>query len=269
MIYNNGDIELNYEILGEGAPIIMLNGYFNDLGAWKGCMEPILKNNPNYKRIYLDYPGSGGSKVSEAVKSWKDLFQLILKFIDSVIPGENFIIAGHSFGGFLARGILKERFELVEGILLTCPVVKPRLEKRNIDKKISHRLNLSEDKIKKIKARINREVIKSQKNTDKRYLKELRANSIQTEYDFDALESPFLKPALIIAGRQDTVVGYKDLYGILDNFPRASLLILDNGKHDIQIEQEEMFTSAVSEWLMRVEEYRACNIKPIDITQIV
>ena len=257
MKYISGDVELHYEIIGEGTPILMLNGYFNDLIAWKSCMEPILKDRTNYKRIYLDYPGTGKSSVSNSIRTWKDLLENILMLIDTLIPDENFIIVGHSVGGFLARGILKRRFEHVDGIMLTCPVVKPRLQDRCIEKKANNRLNISADKASYIKARINREVVKSRKSTNKDYLKELRSNSVEIEYNFDNLDKPFTKPALIVAGRQDTVVGYKDLYGILDNYPRASLTILDNGKHDIQIEQDGIFRTLVDEWLTRIEDHTA------------
>ncbi|WP_026476824.1 alpha/beta fold hydrolase [Alkaliphilus transvaalensis] len=261
MRYISEDLELNYEVIGNGTPIIMLNGYFNDLIAWKSCMELILKNRPNYKRIYLDYPGTGKSNVSNSIKTWNNLLECILEFIEHVIPGENFIIVGHSVGAFLARGILKRKFEHIDGIMLTCPVVKPRLQDRCIDKKVSNMLNINADRLKYIKARINREVVKSRKNTNKKYLKELRSNSIETEYDFDDLDKLFIKPALFVAGRQDTVVGYKDLYGLLDNYPRASLIILDNGKHDIQIEQDDIFHILVHEWLSRIEDHIANSNK--------
>lgn len=236
MQYVYGDLDLKYEVIGDGMPIIMLNGYFNDLSAWKSYMEPLLKDRANYKRIYLDYPGTGHSHSSPTTKTYHDLLENVLRIIDYVIPGENFIIFGHSVGGLIARGILKRRFDNVNGIMLTCPVVKVNPKERNIEKKLPYKLNVSEDRLKYIRGRINREVVKSRKNTDKDYLIEIRNSSVDLKYNFDDLEQPFLKPALIVAGKQDTAVGYKDLYDLLDNYPRATLSILDNGKHDIQIE---------------------------------
>lgn len=256
MKYCVGEVEFHYEMIGQGKPILILNGYFNDLRAWKSSIEPIFENKPGYQRIYLDYPGTGQSKVSSSIKTWCDLFESILIFIDSMIPNQTFIIIGHSFGGFLARGILKRKFELIDGILLSCPVVNPRIKERDIDKKISSILKISEDREKYIRRRINREVVKSRKNTDKEYLKKLRANSINLKYDFDDLDKPFLKPSLFITGRQDKVVGYRDLFDILDNFPYASFVVLDNAKHDIQVEQNDIFDLLVNEWLIRVEEYQ-------------
>ncbi len=49
MKYCAGDVEFYYEMIGQGKPILMLNGYFNDLRAWKGCIEPIFENKSNYQ----------------------------------------------------------------------------------------------------------------------------------------------------------------------------------------------------------------------------
>lgn len=54
-------------------------------------------------------------------------------------------------------------------------------------------------------------------------------------------------------GKQDSVVGYKDALSLLEKFPRASFAILDRAGHNLQIEQPELFTELMSEWLNRVE----------------
>jgi len=58
----------------------------------------------------------------------------------------------------------------------------------------------------------------------------------------------------MLLGRQDSGVGYKDAWSILDNYPRATFAVLDRAGHNLQIEQEELFNSLVSEWLVRVNE---------------
>ena len=73
-------------------------------------------------------------------------------------------------------------------------------------------------------------------------------------YDVDALETPFEKPALMVMGRQDISVGYRDQFSILENFPRASFVILDKAGHNLQIEQDHLFSELVKEWLQRVAE---------------
>lgn len=55
-------------------------------------------------------------------------------------------------------------------------------------------------------------------------------------------------------GHQDSTVGYKDAFEILDNYTRATFAILDKAGHHLHIEQEDLFNSLVTEWITRVEE---------------
>ena len=42
---------------------------------------------------------------------------VILEFLDQIIPGKHCLLAGKSYGGYLARGILKARPAQVDGLL--------------------------------------------------------------------------------------------------------------------------------------------------------
>lgn len=55
----------------------------------------------------------------------------------------------------------------------------------------------------------------------------------------------------MLLGRQDSVVGYKDAWDILDNYPRVTFAVMDRAGHNLQLEQEELFFSLVKEWLIR------------------
>ena len=75
-------------------------------------------------------------------------------------------------------------------------------------------------------------------------------------FDVDKLPQPFSKPTLILLGRQDSVVGYRDAWEILENYPRATLAVLDCAGHFLGGgEQVELFGALVNEWLNRVNEF--------------
>lgn len=88
------DININYEILGEGYPMLILHG-------WGGCinsMLPIINTyKEKYKIITLDFPGHGKSDI---VDGWnvKDYTNLIYSFLQNLNISE-LIVVGHSFGG--------------------------------------------------------------------------------------------------------------------------------------------------------------------------
>lgn len=67
----------------------------------------------------------------------------------------------------------------------------------------------------------------------------------------DFQHKKYEKPVLFLAGRQDISVGYQDIVGIIEDYPRATLAVLDMAGHNLQIEQPELFESLVSEWVRR------------------
>jgi pimeloyl-ACP methyl ester carboxylesterase len=60
------------------------------------------------------------------------------------------------------------------------------------------------------------------------------------------------RPALIVAGRQDSVTGYAEQYTLLPHYPRATYAVLDVAGHNLQLEQPGLFAALVNEWLDRV-----------------
>ncbi|MTI69818.1 MAG: hypothetical protein FH751_06130 [Firmicutes bacterium] len=64
---------LNYKVKGKGKPILMLNGYATDMNTLIGCMEPIFKDISGWKRIYIDHPGVGETKIKSDSFSYKDM----------------------------------------------------------------------------------------------------------------------------------------------------------------------------------------------------
>jgi pimeloyl-ACP methyl ester carboxylesterase len=72
-------------------------------------------------------------------------------------------------------------------------------------------------------------------------------------FDVDALPEPFSKPVSIITGRQDSVVGYRDAWDIIENYPRGTFVVFDRMGHMAE-EKAELFRTLTLEWLDRVEE---------------
>jgi len=263
---------INYEVIGEGKPIIMIHGYYTDHRVMTGCMEPILSAKENYKRIYIDLPGMGKSESAEWIISSDNMLDIVIEFIEKVIPNENFLIVGESYGGYLSRGIIHKMADKIEGILLICPLIIPRYNKRKVpghvvlvkDNKLLTQLIPEEAENFNLRAvvqsteiyeRYENEIMAGIKISNIKFLKNLRKNGYGFSFDVDNVNNKFDKPVLMLLGKQDNSVGYKDQWDILDNFPRATFVVLDRAGHNLQIEQPEVFKSLVNEWLARVNEY--------------
>jgi pimeloyl-ACP methyl ester carboxylesterase len=95
-------------------------------------MESAFVQREGWKRIYLDLPGIGNTKAPERIHNSDQMLEVVLDFIEAVLPGQSFSLAGYSYGGYLARGVISRKFELVDGLLLICPVIIAQHSKRNL-----------------------------------------------------------------------------------------------------------------------------------------
>ncbi len=201
------NISINYEIIGEGKPIIMIHGYYPDHRLMTGCMEPIFSIKDGYKRIYIDLPGMGKSKSAEWINNCDIMLNIVIDFIEKIIPTQNFLLVGESYGGYLSRGLIY------------------KMPDRILDVEIAN----------------------------SSFLQNLMQNGYGFSFNVDCVSKRFDRPALILLGKQDDCVGYKDAWDILENFPRATFSIIDKAGHNLQIEQEELFNSLITEWLVRCD----------------
>ncbi|VBB05899.1 serine aminopeptidase s33 [Lucifera butyrica] len=265
------NISLFYEIEGSGQPVLMLHGFYPDHRLMSGCMEPVFKHRNGYKRIYLDLPGMGKSKGEDWITTSDQMLAVILEFIETVVPAENFLLAGESYGGYLARGVLHKMRNRIDGLLLLCPAIIANWKKRNLPRHVV--LKRDETALKMFGTkdaadftamavvqdernaqRYKEEILFGLKLADDRFLTNLQNNGYEFSFDIEAVAEQFTRPVLILTGRQDATAGYKDAWNILDSYPRATFAVLDRAGHNLQIEQETVFTVLVSEWLDRVED---------------
>jgi pimeloyl-ACP methyl ester carboxylesterase len=97
------------------------------------------------------------------------------------------------------------------------------------------------------------------KAADKKILDASRADPLRFRLSLDLdsnRNSQLLAPTLILCGRQDEVVGYRDSLRLLEIYPRSTYVVLDRGRHDLPIDQTEVFEALVRDWLSRVNEWR-------------
>jgi pimeloyl-ACP methyl ester carboxylesterase len=233
-------------------------------------MEPLFTKRKGWRRIYPDLPGMGKTQASDWITCQDHMLDIVLEFMDSVAPGERFVVAGGSYGGYLARGVICRRSAQVDGLMMGVPVIETDAKKKNLPK---HQvLTEDEDFLAALKPdeQDMREFIVVQSLellhefrsvvspavaiADREFLQRLRAH-YAFSFDVDALSEPFPAPTLILTGRFDNWCGYREAYQLLDNYPRATFAVLDRAGHALVSEQRALFRALAGEWLDRVEEY--------------
>jgi pimeloyl-ACP methyl ester carboxylesterase len=266
------NITVHYELFGQGRPTIILPGWTLNARATAHGLEPIFQQRAGWQRIYIDPPGHGKTPGKDWITNQDKMLEVILAFIEKVIPQQRFLLAGVSLGSYLARGVLYHYQRSINGLLMLVPVILAEDNRRTAppytvlveDPAVMAELTLDEAAMFEMAVVRTRKFLDVQRayphlskdeQGDPKFLEKIRQDPAKYAFSFDvdALPEPFPGPTLIIAGRQDAVVGYEDAYRILKNYPRATYVVLDRAGHFLE-EKEMVIHLLVNEWLDRVEE---------------
>ena len=254
---------IDYEVIGEGTPVLIIHGWGISRLTMKGAFEPVFTELEGYRRYYIDLPGMGDSEHGD-VKNSDDMLELIHGFAVDVI-GEPFIIIGQSYGGLLTRGFVNKYPDLIKKIILLVPCIIPgvrqgRAEPLTVVEKDEELLSsLTQDErdnftmmnvmlTKEVWERYNKYLLPALNSADWDFLNNVLEGSFS--FDPDDLKEPCTKPCLIIAAKQDTEVGYKDQFDLMQKYTNATYCAVERAGHNLQIEQPEIFEGLVKNWLM-------------------
>jgi pimeloyl-ACP methyl ester carboxylesterase len=274
MICRIRDLDVYAHIAGEGTPVVMVHGMGVDHRTMTGCMEPVFQaRGERWRRIYFDLPGMGRTPGVEWIRNSDDMLGLLLDVIEALIPGEPFMIVGESYGGYLVRAVVRQWPQRALGVLLICPLVVADDAERDLPPRTilrpagARRARLSPEEQHLLDLflanqspracrRFQAEMLVGFQAGDPAFQATIRqaADAYRFSFDVDALDTPFEGPALILAGRQDGLVGYRDAWRLLNGYPRATFAVLDLAGHGLQMEQEGLFNALVGEWLDRVRD---------------
>ena len=264
------DIPLFYEAYGTGTPIILLHSFSCDHRQMEGGMEPLFAKLQGWRRIYLDLPGMVQTPGRESINSTDDMLDVIVDFIDAIIPGQQFLLVGESYGGYLSQGVVHHKFEQVAGMALICSGTIMERSQRDLPPRtamVENAVLLAELDPADAEAfawmavvqdhyhweRFRDEILSGSKIADEAFLQKI-SQRYSCSFDVRKLPQPFARPVVLLAGRQDHIAGYRDVWRILDNYPRGTFAVLDHAGHNLQIEQPQLFNALVGEWLDRVRE---------------
>jgi pimeloyl-ACP methyl ester carboxylesterase len=265
-----------YEAHGEGIPLVTIHGYPLDYRVWKGCLEPIFWKSdqraprlPNIQRIYFDLPGMGRTKLHSELTSSDDIFSITSEFIDTILPDTPFMLAGLSYGGYIARGLVNRMQNRILGLLLVCPLIYPDMSIRTRpprtivyrDPTIETSLTETEQEEFDYGAstqtelgwiRYDAEILSGVRVCQLELLEHIQQTAYGLSFDVDDLRRPFDGPSLFLLGKQDSVVGFEDALTLRGQYPRAEIIVVDGAGHSLQIENPDLFNEKVQEWLTAV-----------------
>ena len=248
----------------EAGTVVLVHGLPVDHRLMTAAFEPVFADRPGWRRLYVDLPGMGRTTAPD-VASTDDVFRILRGVVEALVPEGAYAVVGQSYGGYLARGLVAADPERVAGLAAMVSVVEPRHELRQLPVRqvLAREPALSEQV--GVEALAAEEILVVQtEETWRRSRQEVDPGlaaadpevvaRVEAHYagSFPVEPVPFDKPALITVGRQDSVTGHRDAWGLLEHYPRATFAVLDRAGHALHIEQRELFETLVREWLDRV-----------------
>jgi pimeloyl-ACP methyl ester carboxylesterase len=252
---------------GEGRPIVILHRLTLDHRYAEASLEPVFEGRQNHwRRIYPDLPGHGVSPGEKWIRNNDDMVEAVVRFIDSQLPDKRFSLAGLSYGGYLARGVAHRLAGRLDGLLLWVPACYPHAERQVPPPSVIMKdpTLISGVSSESERGSVGLMVVQSQEALsairtlvapaealiDEKFLDRVT----DTKLSFNPEDPPFLRPALIVCGRQDHVAGYRDSWEFLEGYPRAAFAVLDGAGHLLGFtEQLRLFRGLVGDWLDRIE----------------
>jgi pimeloyl-ACP methyl ester carboxylesterase len=270
-------IPVHFAEHGSGTPVVALHGAGVDHREMAASLEPVFadrpgrrRTGPGYRRIYPDLPGMGGTPAPEAVAGSDDVVEVLLAFVDAVVGDQPLLVAGHSYGGYLARAVANRRPGQVAGLALLC-TAGGRTRDDELPEHVV--LHASGDLAGRLDPAMEAEyrdyLVVQTPETLQRFEDAVMPGMTLT--DQAALERifqrwelrsppeqgpPYPNPTLILAGRQDASVGYLAPWRLVEHYPRATFAVLDRAGHALPHEQAGLLAALIGEWLDRVHEHR-------------
>jgi pimeloyl-ACP methyl ester carboxylesterase len=248
--------------MGSGELSVVVLPMFGCTRAMSAAaFEPALSETL-VRRTYVDLPGHGDSAPHSPATS-QGMLDAVSEWLTINVDGPA-LLAGASYGAYLAMGVARRRPELVSGLLLVCPGVRVGAANRRLPTEepppgepgwldaapleLRRHLDLAlGNRTAKVVANVLG-ALSDGGPGDEGYQNELQQGAGYALADEDD-DAPFNRPALVVTGRQDRIVGYEDQFQMMRRFPGGTYAALDRAGHYLPFEQSGLLTALTMRWL--------------------
>lgn len=267
-IYEYNNTKMYYETIGEGTPFLLIHGWALDHRFLRAALEPAFaKCKRNFQRIYIDVPGMGISEPGD-IKNADGILEVLISFMNDKYPNTKFCVGGNSFGSHITRGLLAKCPENIEAALLLCPSTGDVSRHNEIepfyiyDREWAQSLSeaglgdftcMNANITAEAYERYKKDVVPSVEiNKNNEFMHKVLKGKFGFDLEAAARKLKYKGPVMIIVGKCDTIVGYKEQFEWLDIYPHASFAVIDGAGHNMNIDRPELFEGFVSAFLAAI-----------------
>jgi len=251
---------LSYDDVGHGTCVLAIHGAYSTHNELASALEPILAPYGSYRRLYPDVPGMGASPPHNSVQSSNDVLALLDHFVDDQNGQSPLLLIGHSYGAHLARGLAVRRPRQVVGMALICPLLPGAMNPEThtvVQSDVDPAALLHPSHVEEY---LGYFVVHTQE-TVQRFIDAVAPSmgrfdgdaveGIMNEWslDPDPDETAFDAPTLILTGRHDSAVGYREQLALVDRYQRADYAVLAGTGHALHHERPDLLAALIGNWL--------------------
>jgi len=259
------DIELNYDIAGEGDPVLLVTGWGADWMAWMMNIPPLAER---YKVITVDNRGMGLSDrphTPYTVEMMADDTIGLLRHLDA---GPVHLV-GHSLGGMISQQVALRAPELLRSLTLMAttanvPVAADRIVDlwSNILEKIgieAHADNVIMWTLSSGFIEQNYEMVQMLRQMMLDHWAQVPVDSVCFRRQGEAIQAhqvldrlgAIRTPTMVLGAEQDMLTPARHSEDIARAIPGAELVILKDCAHGLNMEAPGAFVETLLGWLDR------------------
>ena len=245
---------------GDDPPVVCLSAFGTTRSVTAAAFGPALHGS-GLRTLYVDLPGHGDSPATAAPTA-EHVIATVRAFLDEH-AGQGALLAGWSYGAYLAAAVARRWPETVRGLLLVCPGIRTRDRDLppasddaepagwldGVDPEYADHLRVALGSRDPDVAQHVSELLVGGTGGDEEYQDLLQANGLAP--DDEAATTGYAGPVTVVAGRQDRVVGYADQYRRMALYPRGTYAVLDGAGHYLPFEQPALLRVLAQEWVDR------------------
>lgn len=256
-------IGLHYNKIGVGKTIYFLHGMGLDGHSMAAFYEPrFTSEERHFARLYPDLPGMGNSPATSALQSADDVLAQVHAFIQATSEGPCYLV-GHSYGGYLALGLLARFPNEFSGAFLTAPVVLAEKTARTVAT-LKHLISAPVTSqspeftdyqhmnvvINPSTWRQYQELILLGLKTFNRDFWVAMKNRHAYRLSIESRLSSLIKsPVTLVLGENDNEVGYQDQVVFAHKGAHMTTTVIPNAGHNLMIDAPEAVMTAFHQFL--------------------
>ncbi len=256
------DIDLYYEIQGEGEPLFLVPGLCGTCDSFSLIIRNLSKK---FKVVTLDNRGAGRSIPQNDIFTIENMADDLSKLVNHLDLG-TFNLLGHSMGGFIAQEYVSKNSSKVKNLILSNTAQKTSYRNKDLFDCLV-KLRSNEDLIEcwhrvfsqwiftETFINNNPQDYESAISYSVNYIYHQQSQHFESQVKackvFDSSKSviPINNRTLIICGGQDILICPKESLQLQNSFPCSKFKLMENAGHVPMFENKEDYCKIITEFL--------------------